>query len=76
MGPLIRWHGRYPIVNVKWEDLEPLRLAVQQLKPDPLALVAGFRQSLGWTFKVLLPAIASAGVGSAVNVWVGHVFGK
>jgi len=51
---------RYPIVNVKWEDLEPLqhvplRLGVQQLKPDLLPLAAGFRQSLDWTFKILLP---------------------
>jgi hypothetical protein len=78
---LVRWFDPYPVVYVGWENLEglrrpPLRLALRLLEPDWSIVVGGLRQSLGWTFKILIPAVTAAAIASAVNVWVGHLLGK
>jgi hypothetical protein len=77
VAPLIRWYGPYPFANVNWEDLQPLdhlpwRVALRQLRPDPVVVVSGLRQSFAWAVKFLLPAAAA----TAVNVGIGHLLGK
>jgi len=54
----------------------PLRLAIRQLQPDWSVVIGGFKVSIAWTFKILIPAAVAASVGSAINVWVGHLLGK